>query len=452
MPAWKVYGKREQGGAINVMNYAEALAWIHSLYRFGMNPGLERIKALLQRLGDPQKRLRCIHIAGTNGKGSTAAFLASMLEAEGKRVALYTSPYLEAFTNRMAINGADIGRERLAALATEVRLQVEVIARTGVGQPTEFEVVTALAFLYFAKEQPDWVVVEVGLGGRLDATNVIEPVVCAITNIGLEHTQILGDTIEEIAYEKAGIIMPGTPIVTAAAALPALSVFRRIARERGARLYEMDGELRYTLGGATLDGQTFDYHSPWRELKSLQIAMLGQHQVRNAALALAARELMPESFNEAAVRRGLAATCWPGRLEVFSRNPMVLVDGAHNPDGIRALCQSLPGILGGKKMRLVVGILGDKAVDEILAEIVPLASAGLIVTKPDNLRAAEPMMVAENARRYLLPGVSVTVAETVTAAVGKGLANLKEDEALCVVGSLYTISEARETLKAWFVC
>ncbi|MBS3897984.1 MAG: bifunctional folylpolyglutamate synthase/dihydrofolate synthase [Dethiobacter sp.] len=432
------------------MDYPEALAWIHSLYRFGINPGLERVKALLERLGDPQKRLRCIHIAGTNGKGSTAAFLASMLEAEGKRVALYTSPYLEAFTNRMAINGVDIGRERLAALATEVRLQVEAIARTGAGQPTEFEVVTALAFMYFAEEQPDWVVVEVGLGGRLDATNVIEPVVCAITNIGLEHTQILGETIAEIAYEKAGIIKPGTAIVTAAENLQALSVIRRIAGERGAGLYEMDGEFRCTLGAATLDGQTFDYQSPWRELKGLQIAMLGQHQVRNAALALAARELLPEPFAEAAVRHGLAVACWPGRLEVFSRNPLVLADGAHNPDGIRALCQALPGILGGKKLLLVVGILADKAVDEILAEIVPLATAGLIVTKPDNPRAAEPMMVAEMARRYVLPGVSVAVAETVAAAVGKGLANLTADEALCVAGSLYTISEARETLKARF--
>jgi len=437
---------------IGVMNYAEALAWIHSLYRFGINPGLERIKALLERLGDPQKRLRCVHIAGTNGKGSTAAFLASMLENEGKRVALYTSPYLEAFTNRMAINGADISRERLAALTTEVRLQVEAVAGTDLGQPTEFEVVTALAFKYFAEEQPDWVVVEVGLGGRLDATNVIEPVVCAITNIALEHTQILGETIEEIAYEKAGIIKPATAIVTAAENVQALSVFRRIARERGARLYEMDGELRCKPVGATLDGQIFDYQSPWRELKGLRIAMLGQHQVRNAALALAVRELLPEPFVEAAVRRGLAATCWPGRLEVFSRNPLVLVDGAHNPDGIRALCRALPGILGGKKLRLVVGILGDKAVGEILAEIVPLASAGLIVTKPDNPRAADPILVAEFARRFALPGVSVSVAETVTAAVGKGLTNLKADEALCVAGSLYTISEARETLKAYFPC
>lgn len=432
------------------MNYAETLAWIHSLYRFGMNPGLERIKALLQRLGDPQKMLRCIHIAGTNGKGSTAAFLASMLEAQDKRVALYTSPYLEAFTNRMAINGVDIRRERLAALATDVRQQVDEMVRTGAGQPTEFEVVTALAFLYFAQEQPDWVVVEVGLGGRLDATNVIEPVVCAITNIGLEHTQVLGDTIAEIAHEKAGIIKPGIAIVTAAENLQALSVFRRIARERGARLYEMGGDLRCAPGSATLDGQTFDYQSPWHELKGLQIVMLGQHQVRNAALALAARELLPEPLVEDAVRRGLAATCWPGRLEVFSRNPLVLVDGAHNPDGIRALCQALPGILGGKKLRLVLGILGDKAGDEILAEIVPLATAGLIVTKPDNPRAAQPMMVAEMAKRYLLSGVTVTVAETVSTAVNNGLAKLRADEALCVAGSLYTISEARETLKASF--
>lgn len=432
------------------MNYAETLTWIHSLYRFGMNPGLERIKALLERVDNPQRKLRCIHIAGTNGKGSTAAFLASILEAQGKRVALYTSPYLEAFTNRMAINGADISQERLALLATELKTQVATIARTGAGQPTEFEVVTALALAYFAEEQPDWVVVEVGLGGRLDATNVIEPLVCAITNIGLEHTQVLGDTIEKIAYEKAGIIKPGTEVVTAAERLQALSVFRQIARERGARLYEMDRELLCRPGSATLDGQTFDYFSPWHELKGLQISMLGQHQLRNAALALAARELLPEQFDEAAARQGLAATNWPGRLEVFSRSPLVLVDGAHNLDGIRALCQALPALLGGKKLQLVLGILGDKAVDEILAEIVPLATAGLIVTKPDNPRAAEPKVVAEMARRYVRPGVIVSVEETVTASVSKALASLKKEEALCVAGSLYTISEAREMLKNYF--
>ncbi|EEG78168.1 bifunctional folylpolyglutamate synthase/dihydrofolate synthase [Dethiobacter alkaliphilus] len=431
------------------MNYNEAIDWIHSLYRFGINPGLERITELLRRLEDPQKKIRCIHIAGTNGKGSTAAFLASMLEAQGLQVGLYTSPYLEAFTNRMAINGGDIDENRLAELVTQIRRHVEEISQTEAGQPTEFEVVTALAFLYFAEEQPDWVIMEVGLGGRLDATNVIEPAVSVLTNIGLEHTQVLGDTISAIAFEKAGIIKPSTPAVTAAEKEDALQVFRSVAVERGATLVEMDRDFGYEQLSASLDGQVFNYWSRQRKLDNLQISLLGPHQVRNAALAVATRELLPVPLDTDAIYRGLAAAKWPGRLEVFSRRPLVLVDGAHNIDGIKALKSALDTILDGRPLRLVLGILGDKAVDEILSLIVPLATAGLIVTKPDNPRASNPREVAELARRYTSAPVAAT--DTVEEAVALGLAQTGEEEALCISGSLYTISEAREVLKKHFL-
>ena len=430
------------------MNYQEALDWIHGLHRFGWNPGLSRVACLLERLGNPQQKLRCIHIAGTNGKGSTAAFLAAMLEAQGFRVGLYTSPYMESFTNRMGINGEDIGREALVRLVEAVKPHVDAIAATAAGQPTEFEVVTALAFLYFAAADPDWVVVEVGLGGRLDATNVITPVVSAITNIGLEHTQVLGDTIEAIAVEKGGIIKPGVPVVTAAERAKALGVFRHLAADRGATLYEIDKDMTYQITSVSLEGVSFDYQSPWRTLTGLTSSLLGPHQARNAALAMAVRELLPVGFDESAVRQGLATTVWPGRLEVFSRSPLVLVDGAHNTDGIMALRQALGDILGQRKLRLVLGILGDKAVDEILSLIVPLATAGLIVTKPDNPRAADPQQVATLAANYA-NGVTITVKENIADAVFAALASLGEDEAVCVSGSLYTISEAREVLKVW---
>jgi dihydrofolate synthase/folylpolyglutamate synthase len=415
-----------------------------------MNPGLERVEELMRRLGNPQKKLRCIHIAGTNGKGSTAAFLASMLEAQGFRTALYTSPYLEAFTNRMAINGTDIGQDRLTELVEQVRFHVEAIAQTEAGQPTEFEVVTALAFLYFAQEQPDWVVVEVGLGGRLDATNVIEPELSVITNIGLEHTQILGDTIEKIAFEKAGIIKPGTVALTAAEKPEALAVFRQVSEERGVRLYELSRDFSVVPFDASLDGQVFTYQSPWRKLQQLRISMLGPHQVRNASLALAARELLSAPVDEEAVRRGLLETYWPGRLEVFSRNPLVLVDGAHNIDGILALRQALAELIGGRQLRMVLGILADKAVAEILGAIVPMATAGLIITKPNTPRASDPVEVARIAKQFALPGVAVEAVETVDAAVRKALAQTKDEEVLCISGSLYTISEARETLRHYY--
>lgn len=428
------------------MNYQDALSWVHSLSRFGSNPGLERIEELLAGLGNPHTRLRCIHIAGTNGKGSVAAFLTSMLEAEGWRVGLYTSPYLESFTNRMAINGRDIGEEHLARLVARIRPLVEDIAATELGQPTEFEVVTALAFTYFAEQAPDWVVVEVGLGGRLDATNVILPEACVITNIGLEHTQILGDTVALIAFEKAGIIKAGVPVVTAAEKREALTVIGDVASLHGARLLMVDRDIRYQRTGSSLDGQTFDYHGIGLDFTELEIPLLGAHQVRNAVTALAARELLNrDGFDETAARTGLKAVFWPGRLEIFSREPLVLVDGAHNQDGIVALKKALHEILEGRKLHLVLGILADKAVEEILSLIAPIATAGLVITRPDSPRAADPYAVAGIASRFT--EIPVRVVEPVAAAVADGLAAIHPGEVLCISGSLYTVSEARKAIK-----
>lgn len=428
------------------MNLQQAVSWIHSLYRFGSNPGLERIEAVLERLGNPHRDLRCVHIAGTNGKGSTAAMLASILEAEGFSVGLYTSPYLEAFTNRMAINGRDIGETELVKLVAEVRPVVEQVKQTELGPPTEFEVVTALAFTYYQRAKPDWVVVEVGLGGRLDATNVITPAVGVITNIGLEHTQVLGDTIEKIAFEKAGIIKGGVPVVTAAEKPEAVAVIAEIAAAKGSPLWSVDKDVTYTSGPATLDGQVLDYRSPYHTLNGLKTMLPGRHQARNAATAVAARELMAGlPFNAAAVREGLEKTRWPGRLEIFSRRPLVLVDGAHNTDGILALRLALEEMLSGRKLRLILGILRDKAIDDILALIAPLATAELIITSPQIARAADPREVAALAARHA--AVPVTVISDVPGAVKKTLGRLSPDEALCVSGSLYTITEAREALK-----
>lgn len=427
------------------MDYQEALAWIHSLYRFGSRPGLERIAALLERLGDPHKTLRCVHIAGTNGKGSTAAFLASLLAAHGLRVGLYTSPYLESFTNRMAVDGRDVAEDELVRLMEKVRPHVEEIAASDLGQPTEFEVITAMAFTYFAAQLPDWVVVEVGLGGRLDATNVIAPEVAVVTNIGLEHTQVLGDTVEQIAFEKAGIIKRHVPTVTATDRPGALEVLKNIAGEREAPLLVVGQDILVDCASATLHGQFFTYQSPWRKLEALKIALLGRHQVVNAACALAALEcLQAIPFAEAAVRSGFAAARWPGRLEILSREPLVLVDGAHNADGVRALRRALAELLGGRKLHLVLGILADKAVEEMLSLLAPLATASLIVTRPHNERAADPDAVAELARAFT--HTSVQVAQTVPAAVEMGLAATGPGEALCVSGSLYTVSEARAFL------
>jgi dihydrofolate synthase / folylpolyglutamate synthase len=428
------------------LNYSDALAWIHSLYRFGSKPGLERMEKVLAELGNPHRKLRCIHITGTNGKGSTAAMLAAILEAQGCRAGLYTSPYMESFNNRMAINGRDIDEAGLVRQAELVRPLVEAVSQSELGQLTEFEVVTLLAFNYFAEQNPDWVVVEVGLGGRLDATNVIIPSVSIITNIGLEHTQVLGDTVEKIAFEKAGIIKQGVSVVTAAEKAGALSVIEEIAALCGAALTVVDRDIVYSSGDVSLDGQFFSYRSKQRNLEGLRVALPGRHQVRNAVTALAALELLPGlPFDEKAVRDGLSSVRWPGRLEVFSREPLVIVDGAHNVDGIMALREALSDILKQRKLHLVLGILGDKAVEEIISLIAPLATSSLIITRPDNPRASDPCQVAEFAKRYT--SAPVTVIPDVGEAVVAALKSLAAGEALCVSGSLYTISEARLALK-----
>ncbi|HZK23832.1 MAG TPA: folylpolyglutamate synthase/dihydrofolate synthase family protein, partial [Oscillospiraceae bacterium] len=428
------------------MKYEEALNWIHGLYRFGSNLGLERVTKLMELLDNPQDKFRSVHVAGTNGKGSTAAFLAQILQAEGLSVGLYTSPYIEAFTNRMALNGHDIGEAELVELVKQVKWAVDELAASAIGQPTEFEVVTALAFTYFAQNAPDWVVVEVGLGGRLDATNVITPTVSVITNIALDHTDVLGGTIAAIAGEKAGIIKPGVPVVTGAQKDEALAVFQQVAAERQSPLYAIDHDFTEEVTASSLAGLTFSYQSPWHQLSDLQVQLLGRHQARNASVAIAARELLPLPFSEEAVREGLRKTMWPGRLEVFSQQPLVMVDGAHNPDGVLALRSALLELLGDRKLRLVIGILGDKAVEEIVGVIAPLAQAGIIVTTPNNPRAADPYVVAELVRKFA-GNTPVEVVPEIQAAVQQAVAITQPNEALCVSGSLYTISEAREVLK-----
>ena len=428
------------------MSYQEALQWIHSLYLFGSKLGLGRMEEMLKRLGNPHKLLRCVHIAGTNGKGSTAVMLAEIFKAQGFKTALYTSPYLESFTNRMAVNGTDINETDLINLVGLIRPLTEEIALSELGQPTQFEVVTVLAFLYFARCKPDWVVVEVGLGGRFDATNVIVPEVSVITNIGLDHTQVLGDTVEAIAFEKAGIIKAGVPVVTAAEKKPALSVIEETARRQNAPLTVIGRDVFYSTGQASIEGQVFDYQSKERKIFGLGISLPGRHQARNAATALAARELIPGLvFDEPAARCGLAATNWPGRLEVLSRKPLVLIDGAHNVDGVAALREALVEILAGRKLHLVLGFLGDKAIEDMLRLIVPLASAGLVVTRPDNQRAADPYSVAALVSSYT--AIPALVVDDVSLAVTLSLHNTKDDEVLCVTGSLFTISNARKTLK-----
>ncbi len=432
------------------MNYLEALEWIHSIGRFGIKPGLERMTKLMELLGNPHKKIKVLHIAGTNGKGSTAAFLSKILEEGGYRVGLYTSPYLDAFTNRMAINGKDIPEDRLVEIVNMIKPMVDDISNDSVlGQMTEFEVVTCIAFYYFADQAVDFVVLEVGLGGRLDATNVVEsPMVAVVTNIGLEHTEVLGDTIEKIAGEKAGIIKEGTPVVTAVPKLEALQVIQQKCQEMNAPLFNVRENVNIEKKSLSLDGQFFHYlNSQGLQLKDLFISLLGEHQIINASTAIAVIEVLQERgfhIPEASIREGLKATRWAGRLEVMGKEPLLILDAAHNIDGVRSLKKALQEQVDYEKLVLVIGILGDKAVDDMLKEIIPLADK-IIITKPDSPRAAEPETIADVAEKYTPH--PIILEDSIPRAVKIALSLAEPKDLVVISGSLYTISEARKAVQ-----
>lgn len=436
--------------------YRRALEWIHSIGRFGMKQGLQRIEALLSLLGDPHRRLKCIHIGGTNGKGSVAAMLAAVLQESGYRTALYTSPYISSFTNRMSIDGHDIDNVALVELVERLRPLVDKISSDErLGPVTEFEAVTALAFTYFAQEQPDLVVLEVGLGGRFDATNVVTPLLSVITNIDLDHTQVLGETVAAVASEKAGIIKEAVPVLTGATEQEARRVIAQTCRERGSPLFYalLSGEnapsgVKSASGcrrEILPDGQSLDYSGFNRSYRDLFVPLRGLHQVGNAALALAVLELLAEQgyrFPEGELRRGLAKTTWPARLELLRREPLLILDGAHNPAAMKGLAASLPEYFRYRHLHLVVGVMADKD-PAMLDHILPLADT-VILTRPDLPRAATPEALAAGVRGRF--SGKVLTEEKVERALHRALALADPGDAVLVTGSFYTVSEARSAI------
>jgi len=396
-------------------------------------------------------------VAGTNGKGSTTAFIASILESAGFKTGRYTSPHLEVFEERISINGEPMGRDDLAAQVSRLsRLTGGPAA--GDRQATFFEVVTALAFEHFRSQGVDIAVLEVGLGGRLDATNVIEPpLVAVITSIGLDHMEYLGDTLPAIAAEKAGILKTGSAAVTASRDLSALEVIRRVAAERRVDLWTVAPaeathrpDVCWRKRAATLERQTFDLVLPDGEYADLEIALAGDHQLDNAACAVAAIHRLRRTgrhIPEAAIRRGLAEARWPGRFEVLRRRPWVILDGAHNPQGAAVLRRTLETVLPGIRPVMVLGAMGDKDIVGLVAPLAAMART-VVATRPSYPgRAADPAAIAAAAR---LAGGEVHAVEPAEAALRHGLGLLAgEDDVLVVAGSLYLVGEARSRLRAW---
>jgi dihydrofolate synthase/folylpolyglutamate synthase len=435
---------------------------------YGMRPGLERMQAMLERLGNPHHALRFVHIAGTNGKGSTAAFLASLFQQAGFRTGLYTSPYLTQFHDRMSVNGVQVTTEQLTRYAMRLKPVVEDVMAGPAGIPTEFEVVTVLAILFFSDLAVNVIVWETGLGGRLDSTNVVSPVATIITNIGLEHTEILGDTVEKIAREKAGIIKPGVPVFTAATD-EALRVIAETARLHDSPLSIYGRDFWMVREQADETGQRclFRCRDPrlFLDVFGIEMRMHGNHQLQNAALAIATfqwcirhagliREERCESPHWSqslcnTVRIGIRKMHWAGRFEVINRQPLWILDGAHNPHGVKALAATLEEWQRRKPRRLLLllGVLRDKDLDAMLRLILPFVS-GVVATQPDTPRALAAEQLAAHIKGIWHGRVltATTVPAAIRAALQLSQGSDPSYDGIVCMGSLYTISEARHVL------
>lgn len=417
------------------MSYRDTIDYLYGLQKHGIKLGLKNTLGLLGRMGNPQRDYRSAHVAGTNGKGSTAAMLASMLGRAGHRVGLFTSPHLISFTERITINSEKITEAEVVELADQIREKASGM------NPTFFEVVTIMGFLYFKKKRVRWAVVETGLGGRLDATNVLEPEVSIITTLGMDHMEFLGDSLEDIAYEKAGIIKRNKPVVTASRA----DAIERAARDLGSDLHVYGEDFSFTVTGRGSDGITFDYESPRLSINGLKVSLPGDYQALNASLAIKAFEILSGASKdiEDMIREGLSSLKWPGRLEPVSLDPLILIDGAHNPGAAEALAETLrTGYLkNGEKLVLVMGVMGDKDVGGILNPLLPLAGE-IIFAAPSYGRAADPGVLADHSSRM---GRESKTAGSVREALDLAMA-ASGGRAILVTGSFYTIGEALEAL------
>lgn len=421
------------------LTYEEAIAYIHSVTWKGSRPGLERITELLHRLGDPQDCLRFIHVAGTNGKGSFCAMTDAILRAAGYRTGLFVSPYIKHFNERICVGGAPISNEELAEATAIVKPHAEAMADA----PTEFELITAIGLVHFLRCGCDVILLETGMGGRLDSTNIIKnPLLTVITGIAMDHTAFLGDTVEKIAAEKAGIIKAGTPVLWGGRDAAARRVIKARADECGVPFYATEDEV-LTVKEMTLSGTVADY-GEWEDVR---IPLLGTYQPRNLANVLAAVPLLRAAglvLPDSAVREGLAATRWPGRFEKMCENPLILSDGAHNPEGVDAAVDSIKTYFGEKKVLLLSGVMADKDYHGMVATLAPVAAEAFTLT-PDNPRS---LPAADFAAAFRAGGVPATSFDTVEAAVTAAVTRARETGTpLVSLGSLYMYREVSAALE-----
>lgn len=429
------------------MTYQESLAYLDGLLKFGIKFGLERITALAEAFGNPHQRLRVIHVAGTNGKGSTCTFISSILREAGYVTGLYLSPYVYDVRERIQVDGNMISENEFAALATEIKPVADEIGKTDLGPVTEFEVKTMMAYLHFARRQVDFAVLEVGMGGRFDATNIVQPLVAVITNISLDHTERLGDTTEKIAFEKAGIIKTGTVVVTAVEDDAAwrtilgrcheegVEVWRVMNSKAGASTPSADVQWRYAS-----KKDSFSIRQGDMRMDGLRPGLRGKFQHANAATAIAAiltLERYEVRISPQALFAGISNATIPGRLEVLRERPTVVIDGAHNPDAAGKLARAIAETFTYRRVILVVGMIQTHPAEEFLAKLAPMASK-VIATQSQWMKAQPAAKIAEAAKAL---GLDVDIVDRVSAAVARALAIAGPEDLVLVTGSFYTIGE-----------
>ncbi|MED4453320.1 folylpolyglutamate synthase/dihydrofolate synthase family protein [Metabacillus fastidiosus] len=424
-------------------NYKDAVEWIHSRLKFGIKPGLKRMEWMMERLGNPEKKIPIIHIAGTNGKGSTVSYLQNIFTEAGYKVGTFTSPYIEVFNERISVDGEPISDDEMVALVNEIKPLSEQLAETELNSPTEFEVITAMAFYYFGVvNPPDIIILETGLGGRFDSTNIVEPILSIITNVGFDHMAILGDTIEEIAGEKAGIIKENAPVITGVGNEKALAVIQRIAEEKNVALFALDHDIKITESSLKENQELFSLSTPFRNYEDLLLTMRGEHQLKNASLAVTAINYLQEEnkfpITEKQLRTGLEKTSWKGRFETMSKDPLIIIDGAHNIEGVESLVDVVNRHYGDRKIHILFSALADKDFKPMIERLTAIATS-MAFTTFDFPRAASAVDLYE-----ACPMEDKRYYESWEEALEKFVQC--DDDVYIVTGSLYFISGVRRYL------
>ncbi len=425
-----------QGNKLNAfsMNYSQSIAYLYGLQKFGIKLGLHTIRKLLRAVDDPHKKFPAVHIAGTNGKGSTAAFLASILSASGYKTGLYTSPHLSSFTERIKVNSSSISKQDVVRLTDLLKQKSSSFSSI-----TYFELVTAMAFLHFAEKKVDIAVIEVGMGGRLDATNVITPLISIITTISKEHEFYLGSTLQQIAREKAGIIKSNRPVITGVSQPSLIRFLKTKCKNNHCKLYRLGKDFSLL----PTSSNTYNYKGKQLAIDGISLGLKGYFQVSNAALALAAVEILRSqsfSINKNHVLRGLKKVEWPARIEVVNRRPLVILDGAHNPDAMKNLKKTLVNDFNFKRLILVLGIMEDKNIKMMLQEIV--SGAYLVVPcRPRMDRAASTAILASILNDLNISNVKAV--DDVRKATRLAISYAQKNDLICITGSLFTVGEAR---------